>query len=682
MAELYGWAGKILRVDLTEGKITTVPTANYVPKWIGGRGLGAKIHWDEVPPEVKAFDPANVITFILGPMTGTMTSGACRTAVQAVSPQTYPIEHYTMSKFGGHWGPELRFAGYDGIIVQGKAPNPVYLLIEDGVVEIRDARALWGLDTYATQQNLWERHGHDHRIATIGPAGENLCRNAIIITDDSSVTGLGSFGSVMGSKNLKAIVVRGTGGVPVAKPKDLLELAYTYQRISSRKEGEAGSDGKIYLPGNYCRGALKSPVASADSVLRAGIGRGGLAGTSDKVRIGFSACFGCSVHCGMSVKFLDGSNVGSGHITCAQVTTHPEEVAYQKETKGRDWYARLKMQDMLGVSTFDFTVFGGSAAWLYPLIQAGILTRENTGLPVDKIGSLELHREYLYKYAYRKGIGDKLAEGPLRFCNEYLGTDAAKAVLHRFATVSGRHSGVGVYPGTFTMDYYKIPGIIIRATSTTGGTDQRGTYASTWLTYIDPESFKPGTDEYAKFIDARSKRFYGSEQAVRDMVDWKWGPNATTIAITLQNYKIWNDSYMWCFVSTANTYDAGQYTPDHLGCDLSFPSRLYSAVTGIDFTLEEQTSFCNRVWMLERAILTRQGHTSEDDWYFDEMFEDYKKEPYLLTKEKLRAQLDDFYAARGLDVATGKPTRRTLEALGLKDVADELEKKYGVTVPP
>jgi aldehyde:ferredoxin oxidoreductase len=223
---MYGWVGKILRVDLTTGIISEVPTANYVPKYIGGRGIGAKIHWDEITPAVGAFDPQNKLTFMTGPLVGTPAPSASRTTVQAVSPMTYPEELYASSTVGGHWGPELKFAGYDGIIIQGKSPSPVYLWIHDGLAEIRDAKHLWGLNTYDSQKAIWETHGKKTRILTIGPAGEHLVRMAIILSDVSSTSGTPGYGAVMGAKNLKAIAVNGTGGVPVAKPQELLDLAY------------------------------------------------------------------------------------------------------------------------------------------------------------------------------------------------------------------------------------------------------------------------------------------------------------------------------------------------------------------------------------------------------------------------------------------------------------------------
>ncbi len=150
-----GWVGKILRVDLTSGKVTEQSTYDYVPQFIGGRGLGAKICWDEVSPEVGAFDPENRLVLATGPLQGTLAPTSGRFMVLGKAPQTGPVESFCRSGVGGHFAPELKWAGYDAVVIQGKAPRPVYLWITDHKAEILDAARLWGLDTYRTQQMIW-----------------------------------------------------------------------------------------------------------------------------------------------------------------------------------------------------------------------------------------------------------------------------------------------------------------------------------------------------------------------------------------------------------------------------------------------------------------------------------------------------------------------------------------------
>ena len=239
MADLnYGWVGKILKVDLTKMKVSIISTYQYVPKLIGGRGVGAMLYWEEVPPECKAFDPENALIFMTGPATGTLAPAAGRFYVACKSPVNIK-ETYCPSVPGGHWGPELKFAGYDGIVVKGKAAKPVYLWINNGEVEIRSANYIWGNTVSNTMLQIYKQHGPKARILCIGPAGENLCREAAIIIDSEHATGISGAGAVMGSKNLKAIVVLGTGAVKVAKPQELMDLWWHYSRLITRKPGEA-----------------------------------------------------------------------------------------------------------------------------------------------------------------------------------------------------------------------------------------------------------------------------------------------------------------------------------------------------------------------------------------------------------------------------------------------------------
>ncbi len=167
-----GWAGKLLRVDLCSGKIWTEPSAGYGEKYIGGRGLAARIAWDEIPAGTKPFDPENRIIFAAGPLTGTSAPNSGRATVCSLSPQAYPYEWFTYSSFGGYWGPTLKYAGYDAVVVQGCAERPVYLWVNDGKVELRDASDLWGQGVYATQETLLRRHGKDVRVLVIGQAGK------------------------------------------------------------------------------------------------------------------------------------------------------------------------------------------------------------------------------------------------------------------------------------------------------------------------------------------------------------------------------------------------------------------------------------------------------------------------------------------------------------------------------
>ena len=215
MQNLYG--GAILRVDLSSGKITKTPTAEYADDFIGGRGINIKLLYDHNPPGVDSLSPENTLIFGVGPLGGTSIATG-RTEVTARSPETGFLGS---SNFGGFFGSEFKFAGYDHIVLTGQAEKPVYLWIENERVEIRDAAAIWGKDSYETQDLIRkELNNPDAKILCIGPAGEKRVRFATLQHGLGHGAGRTGMGAVMGSKNLKAIAVRGTGSLKIARPED------------------------------------------------------------------------------------------------------------------------------------------------------------------------------------------------------------------------------------------------------------------------------------------------------------------------------------------------------------------------------------------------------------------------------------------------------------------------------
>jgi len=189
----YAYAGKILRVDLSSGKITSVPTAEYADRFLGGRGIAAKIYWDEVPANVKAFDPENRIIFVTGPLAGIGGLSGSRWQVCGKAPAMYP-EEFSYCNLGGRWGWQLKCAGYDALVIVGKSEKPVYLFIQDDKVEIRDASSLWGKSTVETRETLKSEFGSNFAVVACGPAGENLVSYAIILADNDA-SGSSGFGA-------------------------------------------------------------------------------------------------------------------------------------------------------------------------------------------------------------------------------------------------------------------------------------------------------------------------------------------------------------------------------------------------------------------------------------------------------------------------------------------------------
>ena len=217
-----GWIGTILRVNLTEGTIKKEPLNMQDAKdYVGARGLGTKYYCNEVDPKVDPLSPENKLIFMTGPLTGTAACSAGRYEVVSKAPLTGTIG---AANSGGHFGPELKYAGYDGIIFEGKAETPVYLHIDDELVELLPADDLWGQGVHPVTEALEAKHGKVH-VATIGRPGERMMLYAGVMNDKNRAAGRGGMGAVMGSKNLKAVVVRGTGGVKVANPEKFMEEA-------------------------------------------------------------------------------------------------------------------------------------------------------------------------------------------------------------------------------------------------------------------------------------------------------------------------------------------------------------------------------------------------------------------------------------------------------------------------
>ena len=239
---MHSWTNRILRIDLSDMRIWAKETAPYVQDYIGGRGIAARICWDEYPEPVGPFDPANTLMIFPGALTGSRSPYSGRTNVCAFSPQASPYPWFTRSSVGGHFGEELKRAGYDGMVVTGASETPVQIRIRDDEVSILPASDLWGLDIMDALEASESTEGRGIRTFVIGPAGERLSRIATIQTASSSAAGQGGFGGVMGSKKLKAITVAGTGQVPLAYPDRITQLARAVAKEAERTPFGSGGD--------------------------------------------------------------------------------------------------------------------------------------------------------------------------------------------------------------------------------------------------------------------------------------------------------------------------------------------------------------------------------------------------------------------------------------------------------
>ena len=680
--ELYGYTGTLLRIDLTTATIEKIPTDTYdLDKWLGGRGLGSIIHWTECPPEAGALDPENVLTLLTGPVSGTMLDGG-RTFVQGVSPAGYPdIGSFCRSSFGGAFAPELKFAGYDGIILKGKAEKPVYLYINDDVVEIRDAQDLWGLDNFAVQNELWLRSGGKARVASIGPAGEHMTMFSTILTDDSSVTGMGSFGAVMGSKNLKAISVQGTGSVKIADPEGLMELVEYVQNLSTRKLYETSEE----VPTNSYIGSWLACLPLTDSDVYKEV-----RDSEGRLELGYTGCYSCPWGgCGYAFRDKDGRGKPLGQLRCTEAIPVSQESAANGEYVGRVHLKRLTLNERLGLSDGNLWFQGLDGLYLV----GNVLTEEATGMDWSAFGAEEFTRDLMYQIAYRSTpVGDAIANGWRYFLEEFIGTDEAKYYYRAIRGIrnSPKHNGGGSC-GWYIPGAYLAPGILRFATSNLCETDIRCTGAETFLLFGSNDKLLPaGSEEHQALVDANSTTLFGTDQVFKDIQAWNWESewNAPFCKWNHQ-FKAFDDSLVFCYIAMSAMGIYSNYTENHQG-DFEIPLKLLKCVTGREFTKEEEEAFGERMYLLERSILTRQGCDRNDDLLFDEVYQEYAPEnletSYYqtdtgLTKERYEAMLDQWYEVMGMDVATGLPRRSTFEEYGLTDIADRLEGEYGIALP-
>lgn len=661
-----GWVGKILRIDLTKGQVDEERTDRYAPKFIGGRAMGARVYWEEVRPEIAAFDPENRLIVMTGPATGTLGPGVGRFSVISKSPDPTP-ECFFYSDPGGHFGPELKFAGYDGLIIQGKASKPIYLWIDDGKVELVDAHRLWGTTTRVAHTEIRRLYGDSVRAMVIGPAGERLCREAIISCGLASATGEGGFGAVMGSKNLKAIVVRGTGSIGVARPKQLIDIYNRFSRLITRKPGEPEPQNVWRAMQHYTQTRPVAVPLVDDSAVADEIARG----NAEKR---WGGCFACPVSCIQGYRFKDGLS-GAGQCNEIMNVVEDEWLYYRGQKKlGKDAIEFGILCQELGLSATQ--VMGHlyprhklhGSTWVRLLIDAGLWTEENTGLPVAKMGSSEFFREYLKKVAYREGIGDALAEGQVRYL---------RSLVNRAQSEGERAKAKEIFE---EVTQKNEPSYCVHWQNVPRG-ESAGSPRWSWLLAITTgvrrdniteqvvtsimDLFPPGKEEQiAQLRRELGQKLFGSERAF----DESTPEGKVPWVIHMQHRAVETDSLPICRYALPRNFSP--YTPDLRG-DPTYAAQLFNAVTGIDRTEEQMWELVGeRGINLERAILVREDRRREHDLSWNDYY--YKLFASWMDRDLLNKVMDDYYRARGWDVATGIPTREKLEHLELEDVADEL----------
>ena len=636
--KLYAYAGKILRVDLTTGSISTESTMKYAKKWLGGRGVGQWIMYSEVKPWVTPFEPANRIIVETGPFNGTLVPAACRYSISSKNVFSYGVG---TSNCGGHFSPELKFAGYDHIVLEGRARIPVYLWIDDNRVELRDARNIWGETTWETDDIIKDEIGdEDIQVICIGPAGENLVKAACVIGNRNRAAGRCGLGAVMGSKNLKAVAVRGTGFIEIAQPERFMEAVnIARDKIdkspffnSEAKLRKYGPDGIFVETNESCNIPYRNfqdsyiPKESAkkldpEFLLRC------------KVRD--LACFSCPLHCSNFLRIDEGPYAG--------LTTEGIELEDAMNFGGKlaiDYApALIKAHSLVNQLGLDQDNATGVLAWAFECYQRGILTQKDTdGLKLEW-GDYGVVFELLRKMAHREGFGNILAEGS-KHASEIIGRDCGYYAI----TMKGQEL---FEEARMPVGWGLGACVATRAGAHTTGAPQYE------MSAVVPE------------FDERGKRVFG----VKTLDPTSYEDKPKLVVHTERSQELMN-CLGTCMIPSC------WVDPELMRFEEI--AELYSAATGWETTANELITIADQILNLEKAFNVLHAGLSRKDDYPPErcLNEPIKSGPFkgfALSKEKYNKMLDEYYQLRGWDTATGLQTRKCLEDLDLKLVADELE---------
>ncbi len=601
---MFGWTGKIIRVNLTDGTIKRENLdLNLANKYLGGRGLASKMLADEIDPEVDPLSTENKLIFMTGPLTGTFASSAGRSVVVAKAPLTGTIG---CCNTGGHFGPELKFAGFDGIIFEGKAEKPVYLWIHDDEISLKSAEHLWGKDVFETTDMVAEETSHEARVACIGPAGEKQVLFATIMNDKNRAAGRSGLGAVMGSKNLKAVAVRGTQSIKVAQPDAFFEACKDARKKLKEHpvtgEGLAAYGTEILVNILNETGALPTRNWRDGGIFEHAEDISGETLT-EKYLVRNSGCYGCSIGCGRLTKIPGGKFKGFGE--------GPEYEAgwsYGASCGVKDLDAVCKANFICNELGIDPITMGATIACAMEMYEDGILTKDDTGMDL-RFGDADAIVELTRLAALREGFGDKLAEGSYRLAESYGYPKYSMSVKKQeMPAYDGRGvQGMG-------LEY---------ATSNRGGCHVRGYMTSPEVLGL-PQKLDPlVTDDKAAWL----KTF----QDLTGVVDSAGICLFTTFAIGLPEIA--------SMIRTA------------IGCDCSD---------------EEVLKIGERIWNLERMFNINAGFTKDDDTLPERLLKEPLPEgPAKGKVAELPKMLKEYYEVRGWN-KDGVPTDEKLSELSMK----------------
>lgn len=600
---MYGFLGKILRVDLTAGTVREEPVSESLArKYIGGRGLGTKYYTDEVAKDADVFSPDNKLILMTGPLTGTFATSAGRLMWISKAPLTGTIG---CANSGGQFGPELKYAGFDGVIFEGKSKKPVYLYVHDGKGELRPAEDLWGKTVFETTDLLIAATDPDAKVSCIGPAGEKGVLYATIMNDKHRAAGRGGLGAVMGSKNLKAVVARGTGGIKVADKAGFL-AACTDARQKLKDNPVTGGG-----LGAYGTEILVNIINSSGGLPLRNARDGAYYDDADdisgetlaeKYLVRNKGCFGCSMACGRVTKIKEGPFKSAG-----EGPEYEAAWALGASCGINDLEAICNANFLCNEYGMDPITMGATFACAMELFDKGLIKPEEMGGNLV-FGNAASIVEFAKKTALREGFGDKLAQGSYRLAESYGAPELSMSVKKQeMPAYDGRGlQGMG-------LEY---------ATSNRGGCHVRGYLVSPEILGIPVKLDPLVTDGKANML------------------------------------KIFQDL-------TAVVDSAGLCLFTTFGIGLAEIGAMLRTATGWDLSDDDLMKAGDRIWNTEKLFNLAQGFSKKDDTLPPRILtEPMPSGPAKGKVCELDVMLPEYYQLRGWD-AEGVPTKEKLSELGL-----------------
>lgn len=633
----YGTAGANLEIDLTTGKsLKTEADATVRERYLGGRGTNTRLFWDRVPPETDPYSPDNLLVFGVGILTGTTAPGANRTILTTLSPQT---NLQTYSSLGGFWGAELKQAGFDNLIISGKSSKPVYLWINEGQAEIRDAGHLWGKDVRETTKIIREELKQNGvQVLSVGEAGENRVLAATIEHGSGTGASRAGVGAVMGDKKLKAIAVYGTKDIHIARPAEFYELC---ERILKKTDGIRTYFDRIsyetheWFMNNWAWGNMdqKRPFENAGEHHEDFVEKFGARNES---------CYNCGLACKVNIALPEGEYCS---VKCQSW------FSFMFAAKTRDLLFNARCVNLCEKYGLDTVSTACNIAFAIDLFEKGILTKTDTGSEDLEWENQDLVLSLIGKIARREGIGDVLADGVYEAARQ-IGRNARKHAYHikKLEMIAFQPSNPYRALRTAVTDRLDMT----RAESS----------AVLWAMENPPkwkrDYVKAGYFHYPKEYEKTFvEEYVGLSHDYEKMVPFT-SRDVDTNAIA--------DSSGVCIFWTGFWL----YPPISVDDQIN----LMSYATGMDLDEAKAITIAQRINALIRAYNVRRGIGRKDDIKIPERFFQETPAPpdVKLDHKKFNKMISSYYKLRGWNYK-GVPSKQELERLGLQDVRQDLEQR-------